>query len=85
MTASLDSKLEDTILALLAERESGKTICPSEVARRVGGEEGWRPLMHATRAAARRLVVRGEIEVLQRGTPVDVRTAKGAIRLRLAR
>jgi hypothetical protein len=57
------------------------TICPSEAARLVGGEE-WRPLMEPARAAARRLVVAGQIEIVQRSSVVDPSTAKGPIRLR---
>ena len=79
----VDEALEDAILALLTERGS-KTICPSEAARQVDPER-WRGLMERTRQAARRLVARGEAEILQRGRPVDPSTAKGPIRLALKR
>ena len=48
-----DKELEEEILRLLAERGAGKTICPSEAARAVGGEERaeWEPLMEPARAA----------------------------------
>lgn len=85
MSTALDSKLEDAILTLLADRAEGATICPSEAARRIGGEDGWRRLMEPTRAAAERLVTRGQIEVLQRGVVVNAANAKGAIRLRRVR
>lgn len=76
--------LEIAILALLAERDEGLTICPSEVARRVGGEDeaDWRPLMAPVREAAGRLAARGRLEVLQRGQPVDPLATRGPIRLR---
>lgn len=77
----IDVALEEAILALLAERAAAATICPSEAARRVGGDD-WRTLMEPARAAARRLVARGEIEMTQGGSPVDPSTARGPVRLR---
>jgi hypothetical protein len=41
--------------------------------------------MEPARMAARRLVDRGEVEVLQRGRVVDPSTAKGPVRIRRAR
>lgn len=78
-----DSELEAAILSLLSER-GGKTICPSEAALHVDAD-GWRPLMEPARQAARRLVARGEVEILQRGRRVDPSTAKGPIRVALVR
>jgi hypothetical protein len=86
-----DDALEHAILRLLAERGAGKTggtggtICPSEAARAVGGEDraAWGPLMEPARAAARRLVAAGKIVITQGGRVVDGSTAKGPIRLRL--
>ena len=66
---------------LLRERAAGATICPSEAARAVGGDQ-WRPLMEPARAAARRLVARGLVEITQGGSVVDPSTAKGPIRIR---
>jgi hypothetical protein len=80
----VDGALETAILELLAQRSSRATICPSEAARVVGGEE-WLGLMEPARAAARRLVVVGQIEITQKGAVVDPSTAKGPIRLRKAR
>jgi hypothetical protein len=81
--APVDLALEEAIRALLAERAVGASICPSEAARRVGGED-WQPLMEPARAAGRRLVVSGEVEMTQRGSPVDPSTARGPVRLRRA-
>ena len=75
--------LERAVLALLDRRASGATICPSEAARAVGGED-WRGLMDPARAAALRLVARGEVEITQGGTVVDGSTANGPIRIRRA-
>ena len=73
---------EQAILGLLARRDPGKTICPSDAARALGGDDGFRPLMAVVRDAARALVAAGRIEVTQRGEPVDLDAARGAIRLR---
>ena len=79
--SATDRALEATVLALLEARAGGATVCPSEAARAVGGED-WRPLMEPARAAARRLVAQGEVEITQRGAVVDPSTAKGPIRIR---
>ena len=70
------------ILDLLARRDPGMTICPSDAARALGGDDGFRPLMPLVRDAAADLVAAGELEVTQRGQVVDLATARGAIRLR---
>jgi hypothetical protein len=78
-----DRALESAISDLLAQRGSGKTICPSEAARHVDAT-GWEKLMEPARAAARRLVAQGSIVVTQHGSIVDPSQAKGPIRLRRA-
>lgn len=70
-----------SIRELLAARDAGKTICPSEAARAVGGED-WRDLMQPARDAALELVGLGEVEVTQKGAVVDVTTARGPVRIR---
>ena len=77
------AKLREAILALLAARDPGKTICPSDAARQVAGDRDFRPLMDPARAAAGELVTEGRIEVTQKGRVVDLDAAKGPIRLRL--
>lgn len=79
-----EAALEQRILDMLAARARDATMCPSEVAR-AAGEVAWREQMEPVRAAARRLVARGKLEVLQGGHPVDPATARGPIRLRLRR
>jgi hypothetical protein len=76
------AKARETILELLEKRGPDKTICPSDAARSLGGDEGFRPLMDPVRDAARELVAAGQIEVTQHGQPVDLDRAKGPIRLR---
>lgn len=78
-----DRDLEASILDLLDRRKVGATICPSEAARAVGGNE-WRELMEPARRAARRLVDAGIVEITQQGRVVDPSTAKGPIRIRKA-
>ncbi len=82
----VDRRLESTILDLLAQRARTSTICPSDAARAVGGEDedAWRDLMEPARRAARRLVDRGEVVITQGGMVVDPSTATGAIRIRKA-
>jgi hypothetical protein len=84
--------LESAILSLLAERGPGKTICPSEAARFVAGNDhdkarperrDWEALMEPARAAARRLVAQGKLVITQHSRVVDPSTVKGPIRLRL--
>lgn len=79
--STVDTNLDQALASLLAERGATKTVCPSEVARAVGGEQ-WRELMEPARAAARRAVARGDAEITQRGRVVDPTSAKGPIRIR---
>lgn len=81
----LDRRLEAAILDLLDRRARTSTICPSDAARAVGDADGWRDLMDPARAAARRLVDAGRVQVTQRGRVVDPATATGPIRIRLTR
>lgn len=87
-----DEALERAMAALLRERGAGKSICPSEAARAVGGpgddgegngRGGWRELMEPARMAARRLVSQGVAEMTQGGKAVDPSSAKGPVRVRL--
>ena len=72
--------ISDTIDTLLDERGDGRTICPSEVARKLGGES-WRDLMKPVRAVAAQRSDAGELEVTRRGERVDPRNPGGPIRL----
>ena len=77
----VDFALETAIQELLRERGPGKTICPSEAARRVSPDH-WQSLMDRARSAAQRLASRKLIVVTQRGRQVEPSLAKGAIRLK---
>jgi len=71
--------LKASIEELLTERP-GKSICPSEAARRVD-PDNWRELMGPCRSAACRLWHRGRLSILKRGKPIHPDYCKGAIRL----
>lgn len=80
--STTEPHFEQDILDLLARRRPEATICPSEIARAAGGE-AWRDLMEPVRAAARRLVDAGQVEITQGGEAVDPNTVKGPIRIRI--
>jgi hypothetical protein len=84
-SSTAHQQLERAILDLLSQRGPGKSICPSEAAKAVGGpsDDDWRPLMEPARQAARRLVHQGKVEITQKNRVVDPDTAKGPIRIRL--
>lgn len=80
-----DAAIADAMLALVAERGRGKTICPSEVARALGGPhpDGWGPLMKPVRRVAVALAHAGEVAILRKGRPVDPDDFRGVYRLAL--
>jgi hypothetical protein len=77
-----DRALELAIVELLGQRDRRATICPSEAARRVRSGDDWAEIIEPARRAARRLVSRGVLQILQKNAVVDPSTAKGPIRLR---
>jgi hypothetical protein len=82
-----ETAIRNALLALLAARVDGASICPSEVARHLTGDAGpWRLLMPAVREAARALVLEGRVQVTQRGSPLSAHTPwVGPIRIRYPR
>jgi Protein of unknown function (DUF3253) len=84
-TAASDSAaLENAIFTLLAQRQRGASICPSDAARAVyPTADQWRAAMPWVRALAAQLANQGRLVVTQGGKIVDIDTAKGPIRLRL--
>jgi hypothetical protein len=82
--SDVDKALEAAVLELLDARARDASICPSEVARLVAGEQ-WQEAMEPTRRAARRLVAEGLVVITQKGQVVDPSTAKGPIRIRRIR
>jgi hypothetical protein len=78
--------IAETILRLLQARGPGKTVCPSEVARDIGGSqpEVWSPMMQPVRRIAVRMTKAGQIAILRKGKPVeDVDDFRGIYRLAL--
>lgn len=78
------ARLERAIAELLARRRPEASICPSEAARAVDPAR-WRDLMPEARSAAGRLADAGAVEVTQDGAVVDVRGARGPVRIRRPR
>jgi hypothetical protein len=77
--------IEAALLSLAAARGQGKTICPSEVARALGGPhpDGWGPLMQPVRREAVRLMKEGRAVILRKGRPVDPDDFRGVYRITL--
>ena len=74
----------DTIERLLQARRADATICPSEVARALAGEDGpWRAAMPQVRAVAAGLVQEGRLRVTRGGVEVEPTAPGGPIRLGL--
>ncbi|MEL6321121.1 MAG: DUF3253 domain-containing protein [Cyanobacteria bacterium J06626_14] len=78
--ANIDA-IQHALLDKVVARGLEKSICPSEVARAVGGDR-WRELMPVVRQVGTALADDGKIVVLQKGLVVDPRTVKGPIRYR---
>ncbi len=77
-----EQRLRAAILEMARDRGPAKSICPSDAARAVGGED-WRDLMDQARGVARQLAREGEVEITQRGEVLDPdATWRGPIRIR---
>ncbi len=77
--------IRDALLSLAADRGMGKTFCPSEAARLIGGPhpDGWGPLMQPIRKEAVALALESQIIIYRKGRPVDPTDFKGVYRLGL--
>lgn len=80
--AAFDDRIAATIRALTRAR-AASSICPSDVARTIGGST-WRSRMDDVRRVTAELVERGDVEVTQKGEPVRIAEAKGPVRIRRA-
>ena len=78
-----DTRIAEAIVAQAGARGSAKSICPSEVARELGGadEKIWRGLMKPIRAEALRLAASGEVRLLRKGKPIEGTDFKGIYRI----
>lgn len=83
MTPPSPAEIERTLLDLVAARGPGKTICPSEVARALGGPhpDGWSPLMSPVRRVAVALMKEGRVVIRRKGRPVDPDDFRGVYRI----
>ncbi|MFJ1758713.1 DUF3253 domain-containing protein [Amycolatopsis sp. NPDC088138] len=76
--------LQAAILALATARGPDSSTCPSDAARAVAAD--WRPLMPEALNLARALARSGQVELSQRGKPLDPDGQwRGPIRIRLPR
>lgn len=78
--SGLDQRLLASTRAMLRHRGEGKTVCPSEIARIVGGI-AWRERMPRSVEIAWQLEKDGWLQVTQKGLAVSQPT-RGPIRLR---
>lgn len=74
-----EERLAATMRTLLRSRGQG-SICPSDAARVVGGDQ-WRDLMNTARAVARNLRSEGVVAITRRGERVTGAELSGAIRI----
>ena len=75
-------RLRTSILELARQRGPSSSICPSDAARAVGGDD-WRELMDDARDVARQLARAGEVVITQGGEVLDPdATWRGPIRIR---
>ena len=76
-------RIRAAVLALARHRAPEGSICPSDVARAIGGSS-WRSLMDEVRDQARGLAVDGKVHLSARGEVLDPAVApRGPIRIRL--
>jgi hypothetical protein len=78
----MSSPFEAAIYDLLAARSPGKSICPSEVAKRVD-PENWRRHLGQVRAEAVGLARAERLVITRHNKPVDPNAFKGVYRLKL--
>lgn len=83
LLAVTDAAIRARIVEICRARGPDKTCCPSDIAR--GLADDWRGLMPRVRGQAGRLAGEGQIEIRQNGRAVDIATARGPIRLALAK
>jgi len=77
-----DAAIEEKIFGLLAARQEGATICPSEVARAlVSCADQWRKLMPQVRQVAQNLAQNNRLDVTRGGVRVEATSRGGPIRL----
>lgn len=85
-SASEDA-IAQSLLQLAAARGADKTICPSETARALGGQnpDAWGPLMQPIRRVAVQLAKEGRLTIYRKGKLVDPDDFRGVYRIGLPR
>lgn len=80
--AGRHQRLTAVVSALTHHRGPDRSICPSDAARAIGGED-WRDLMEPAREAARQLARTGQVVITQKGAGLDPdQPWRGPIRIR---
>lgn len=64
------------------KRGEDKSICPSEVAREMFGNN-WREKMQTVRDAAYDLAAENQVTIMQKGKKVDPEKVEGPIRIKI--
>lgn len=83
MTRVGKEEIEACILQLLEKRGASKSICPSDVARELGGDN-WRDLMDNVRSVADEMAARRLVRITQRDKEIiSSQNAIGPVRIRL--
>ena len=85
LSDSFAEHIRECVLELLVSRGPGRTICVSEAAQTLATRSGyhWHDLMRPVRVISAKLAESGMIEALQEEEIVDIRVARGPVRLRL--
>lgn len=76
------ARIAEKILSVATSRGTGKSTCPSEVARMLFPDD-WRKHMKSVVDVAVHLQGRGKVVITQKGQPIDVDHIKGPIRIRI--
>lgn len=80
-----ETELEEAILASLRAAGPGKSVSPQLAAVAIAGkdEKEWRKLMAPLKLAAKRLALRGEVELLRKAKPIAADELRGLYKMRL--
>lgn len=77
-----ENLIAETMITLAAARGNTKTICPSEVARKLWPDD-WQKHMPGVREAAVVLRNEGRIRIMQNGKEIFGEEMKGLIRIQI--
>lgn len=77
-----NSSIAETIITLATVRGTAKTICPSEVARKLWPDDWWKH-MPEVREAAFALRDNGQVRIMQKGNTIFGNEVKGPLRIQI--